>query len=126
MYSLPFPDVVWEYHVFPACLPWGATSPISIPCFIFLPHLDHTSGKRMHRNKQLVIQTLRGNQHRVLSGNCSQPDWCAPGTYSLLRRRDFSCVSKASCCIGICNTALHVENSKGMQGPKKRQTIHKR
>lgn len=41
--------------------------------FAFLPYLNHTSGKRMHRSKQCVFPALRGNQHRVLSRNCSQP-----------------------------------------------------
>lgn len=41
--------------------------------FVFLPYLNHTSGKRMHTSKQCVFPALRGNQHRVLSRNCSQP-----------------------------------------------------
>lgn len=88
----------------------------------------------MHRDKQCVFPALRGNQHRVLSGNCSQlwadrqvrqPDWGALGLCSLLRRRDFSCIPKAFCCDGICNTALHVENNEGMEGPKKSDQVTK-
>lgn len=48
-----------------------------------------------------------------------KPDWDAPGPCSLLRRTDFSCISKASRCDGICNTALHVENNEGAEGPNK-------
>lgn len=85
----------------------------------------------MHGNKQCVFPTLRGNQHWVLSGSCSQhrasretgqTAWLGC-SWPLLRRRDFSCVPKASCWDGVCSTALLVENREGTEGPKKANQV---
>lgn len=124
--------------VAPACLPWGTTSPISIPCFIclstsFRPHIRK---KKCTGISSVSIQLWGGNKHRVLSRSCSQPmgkrrqvrqpGWgalghCSPGEGTSARFLR----PPNSCCNGICNAALHVENHEGMEGPKKANQVTK-